>query len=97
LTGVWVGNEKIGAIGVRIARWITSHGFALNVNTNLSYFKMIVPCGITDKGVTSLSPLLGREVDLGEVAQVAASQFAQVFERRIAVSPLAPTTLPPSA
>ncbi|PYT04074.1 MAG: lipoyl(octanoyl) transferase [Acidobacteria bacterium] len=83
LTGVWVGNEKIGAIGVRIARWITSHGFALNVNTDLDYFKMIVPCGITGKGVTSLSRLIGRKVELHEVADVAASQFAQVFERQI--------------
>lgn len=84
LTGVWVDNEKIGAIGVRIARWITSHGFALNVNTDLSYFKMIVPCGITDKGVTSLSRLLGREVELREVAEVAAAEFAEVFGRQIA-------------
>jgi len=84
LTGVWVDNEKIGAIGVRIARWITSHGFALNVNTDLSYFKMIVPCGITDKGVTSLSRLLGRQVELCEVAEVAAAQFAEVFDRQIA-------------
>jgi lipoyl(octanoyl) transferase len=84
LTGVWVDNEKIGAIGVRIARWITSHGFALNVNTDLSYFKMIVPCGITDKGVTSLSRLLGREVELYDVAEVAAAQFAEVFDRQIA-------------
>jgi lipoyl(octanoyl) transferase len=83
LTGVWVGTEKIGAIGVRIARWITSHGFALNINTDLSYFKMIVPCGITDKGVTSLSRLIGREVEVSEVAEVAASQFADVFGRRI--------------
>ena len=83
LTGVWVGNEKIGAIGVRIARWITSHGFALNVNTDLSYFNMIVPCGITDKGVTSLSLLLGRQIELQEVAHVAASEFAQVFNRHI--------------
>jgi lipoyl(octanoyl) transferase len=83
LTGVWVGSEKVAAIGVRIARWITSHGFALNVNTDLSYFKMIVPCGITDRGVTSLSHLVGRDIDLVEVAQVAAVKFGEVFERQI--------------
>lgn len=83
LTGVWVGNEKIAAIGVRIARWITSHGFALNVNTDLSYFRMIVPCGITDKGVTSMAQLLGRELDLAEVAQSVTRHFAAVFAREI--------------
>ncbi len=83
LTGVWVGNEKIGAIGVRIARWITSHGFALNVNTDLSYFRMIVPCGITDKGVTSLSRLLGRQVEMQKVAGVVAWHFGDVFERDV--------------
>jgi lipoyl(octanoyl) transferase len=83
LTGVWVGNEKIGAIGVRIARWITSHGFALNVNTDLTYFQMIVPCGITDKGVTSISKLLGRSVDIREVAEIAAGQFAELFDRSL--------------
>src|ERR1700730_15776688 len=83
LTGMWVGNEKIGAIGVRIARWITSHGFALNVNTDLSYFKMIVPCGITDKGVTSLSRLLGRQVDMEQVASVVARHFGEVYERDV--------------
>jgi lipoyl(octanoyl) transferase len=86
LTGVWVENEKIGAIGVRIARWITSHGFALNVNTDLSFFRMIVPCGITDKGVTSLSQLLGRQIDLEDVASIVASRFAQVFDRDVRVS-----------
>lgn len=84
LTGVWVGNEKIGAIGVRIARWITSHGFALNVNTDLSYFEMIVPCGITDKGVTSLSRLVGRGIDTREVAQTTAVNFGIVFGREMA-------------
>ena len=83
LTGVWVGNEKIAAIGVRIARWITSHGFALNVNTDLNYFRMIVPCGITDKGVTSLAKISGRSIGLNEVSQVAARHFASVFSREI--------------
>jgi lipoyl(octanoyl) transferase len=81
LTGVWVGNEKIAAIGVRIARWITSHGFALNVNTDLSYFKMIVPCGIADRGVTSLALLLGEPVDVRQVALLAARHFGEVFSR----------------
>lgn len=83
LTGVWVGDEKIGAIGVRIARWITSHGFALNVNTDLSYFQMIVPCGIASKGVTSLSRLLGEAIEMEEVAELAAGHFGEVFGRNI--------------
>jgi lipoyl(octanoyl) transferase len=86
LTGVWVGNEKIGAIGVRIARWITSHGFALNVNTDLSYFKLIVPCGTTDKGVTSLSKILGRQIEMAEVAQQVAERFGEVFDRSTVIS-----------
>lgn len=83
LTGVWVGNEKIAAIGVRIARWITSHGFALNVNTDLDYFQMIVPCGITDKGVISLSRLLGQPVEMNDVARIVTHHFAEVFQRDI--------------
>jgi lipoyl(octanoyl) transferase len=85
LTGVWVGNEKIAAIGVRIARWITSHGFALNVNTDLSYFKMIVPCGITDKGVTSLARVLDKPLDLQQVASLAARAFGDAFGRSVVV------------
>jgi lipoyl(octanoyl) transferase len=88
LTGVWVGNEKIAAIGVRIARWITSHGFALNVNTDLSYFKMIVPCGISDKGVTSLSRLVGRNIDTRDVAQVITLSFGSVFDREMTAIPV---------
>ena len=83
LTGVWVGNEKIAAIGVRIARWVTSHGFALNVTTDLSYFGAIVPCGIVDKGVTSLERVTGRSVPLEEVARVVAREIGEVFERSI--------------
>ncbi len=86
LTGVWVKNEKIAAIGVRIARWVTSHGFALNVDTDLSYFQMIVPCGITDKGVTSMSRLLGRAPDLDEVAAIAAKHFGEVFDRDMTIN-----------
>jgi lipoyl(octanoyl) transferase len=79
LTGVWVGREKLAAIGVRIARWITSHGFALNVTTDLEYFNLIVPCGIPDRGVTSLARLLGRAVDRAEVEERIAYHFSRVF------------------
>lgn len=81
LTGVWVGREKLAAIGVRIARWITSHGFALNVFTNLDQFNLIVPCGIVDRGVTSLERLLGRGVDMREVQDRLAARFCEVFAR----------------
>jgi lipoyl(octanoyl) transferase len=83
LTGVWVGNEKIAAIGVRIARWITSHGFALNVETDLSYFGMIVPCGIADKGVTSMARVLKRRVEIRDVAAAVVSHFSKVFDREV--------------
>jgi lipoyl(octanoyl) transferase len=79
LTGVWVGGSKLAAIGVRIARWITSHGFALNVTTDLEYFKMIVPCGIADRGVTSLAALLGRPVARAEVEDRLVRHFSDVF------------------
>ena len=85
--GIWVGNEKIAAIGVRIARWVTSHGFALNVNTNLEHFRLITPCGIHDGGVTSISRKTGREVPLDDVRAVAAAKFAEVFERELRPTP----------
>jgi lipoyl(octanoyl) transferase len=83
LTGVWVGREKLAAIGVRIARWVTSHGFAFNVTTDLEYFSLIVPCGIADRGVTSLDRLLGRAVDRREVEDRIVSRFCEVFERTV--------------
>ena len=80
LTGVWVDNEKLAAIGVRIARWITSHGFAFNVATDLDYFNLIVPCGIEDRGVTSLARLLGRPVDTTDVENRIIEHFCNVFD-----------------
>jgi lipoyl(octanoyl) transferase len=79
LTGVWIGGEKVAAIGVRIARSITSHGFALNVTTDLDYFNLIVPCGIADRGVTSLSRLLGRRLETTEVEDRLIQRFTDVF------------------
>jgi lipoyl(octanoyl) transferase len=83
-TGVWVkvGNteEKICAIGIKASRWCTMHGFALNVNTDLRYFEHIVPCGIADKNVTSLSKLLGKAIDMDEVKGRYRDAFAKVFE-----------------
>jgi len=78
LTGVWVGGRKIAAIGVHISRWVTSHGLALNVNTDLSYFQYIVPCGLT-KPVTSMVQL-GVRVTLEEVSRTLAAHFGRVFD-----------------
>jgi lipoyl(octanoyl) transferase len=81
LTGAWVGAEKIGAIGVRISRWITSHGFAFNVGTALDHFRLIVPCGISDRGVTSLERATGREIPMAEAEDALIRHFRDVFDR----------------
>jgi len=80
LTGIWVAESKLAAIGVRISRWITSHGFALNFATDLEYFDLIVPCGIFDRGVTSLTRL-GVAASRSEIESRIAAQFCEVFER----------------
>ena len=80
LTGTWVGKSKICAMGVRCSRWVTMHGFAFNVKTSLNYFDSIVPCGISDKGVTSLEQLLGHPVPMGEVKLKIRHYFEEVFD-----------------
>jgi lipoate-protein ligase B len=79
-TGVWIGNRKIAAIGIKVSRWITMHGFAFNINSDLSFFNGIVPCGIFNKEVTSLNKELNRNVDIQEVKNKLVNNFRQFFE-----------------
>ena len=78
-TGVWIENRKIAAIGIKVSRWVTMHGFALNVSTNLNLFNGIIPCGISDKEVTSIEKEIGKSVDMQEVKQKFAQHFSEVF------------------
>lgn len=78
-TGVWVKEEKITAIGVAVKKWVTMHGFAFNVNTRLEDFTWIIPCGIQDKGVTSLQKLLGRPLDMDRVRRQVVDYFCRIF------------------
>ncbi len=92
-TGVWVGDEKICAIGIRSSRWITMHGLALNVNTDLTPFDRIIPCGIFEKGVTSMERLLGRPLPLEAIGAEFAEAFGAVFA--VHTSPAVPECLEP--
>jgi len=83
--GVWVGNDKLVAMGVHVSRWVTSHGFAFNVSTDLRYFDWIVPCGLRGKGVTSLEKLLGRPVEMEAVIQRVVEHVGRVFDFEIEV------------
>ena len=84
-TGVWVGENKIAAIGVKVSKWITMHGFAFNVNTDLSYFDRIIPCGIFHKGVTSMEKLFGKKIAMNEVEESVIKNFEEVFQVRAIV------------
>jgi lipoyl(octanoyl) transferase len=87
-TGAWTREGKVAAIGIRVSSgWITSHGFALNVSTDLAYFDAIVPCGLADRRVTSLERLLGRPVQMTEAMDRAAQAFAEVFGREARLAP----------
>lgn len=79
-TGVWVGNRKITAIGIAVKHWVTMHGFAFNVNTQLEHFKWIVPCGLTDRSVTSLKQIVGHDMDFGKLNKQVAEYFCKVFD-----------------
>jgi len=88
LTGVWVADEKIASIGVHLSRWVTTHGFALNVSTDLSRFGLIVPCGLRARAATSMQRLLGRAVPLEAVAAALVPEFASVFDREMIARPM---------
>lgn len=86
-TGVWSGDRKVCAIGVKTTRGVTLHGFALNCTTELSWFDAIVPCGLADRGVASLSELAGRPIAVQEALPVVATRFEQVFGRKLVPAP----------
>lgn len=88
--GVWVAGRKVASIGVAVTNWVTFHGFALNVNTDLSYFGLIKPCGLDPEKITSMEHVLGREVPFEEVKSEVVSRFAQVFGYEVQQSPASP-------
>jgi lipoyl(octanoyl) transferase len=88
LRGVWAGTEKIASLGVHLSRWISTHGVALNVNTDLTPFRLINPCGITDCQVTSMARIVGRSLPMEEVESLTLAAFAEVFEFSLSEKPL---------
>src|SRR3954449_770427 len=91
--GVWAGEAKIASIGVHLSRWITTHGFALNVSTDLSYFTGIIPCGLQQVSMTSIERLAGRAPSLPEIAAVCARHFGEVFDRELVAAAAAPAAV----
>ncbi|MBI3665808.1 MAG: lipoyl(octanoyl) transferase LipB, partial [Acidobacteria bacterium] len=83
MTGVWVNGAKIAAIGVHISRWVTTHGFALNVSTDLAYFEYIIPCGLAGRPVTSMKKILSVAPDRSEVIAAVVRSFGKTFARRM--------------
>ncbi len=86
LTGVWIGDEKIGAQGVRISRWVTMHGLAINVNTDLKYFDGIIPCGIFEYGVTSMEKIIGAKQDIEKVKRKIIKYFNILFHDEVSIN-----------
>ncbi len=93
LNGAWIDDRKVGAVGVRISRWVTMHGLALNANTNLAHFDLIVPCGIQDKAVTSLSRELDRTVAVADVIEPLAAHFARLYDTEVEWQDTVPSDL----
>ncbi len=81
--GIWYGDDKLAAIGIRISRWVTMHGFAFNVTTDLNYFQLIIPCGIRNHGVTSLQKIIGSPVEMRDTAESVTRHFGEVFGREM--------------
>jgi lipoate-protein ligase B len=96
--GVWVGGRKVASIGVAVTNWVTYHGFALNVNTDLSYFGLIKPCGLDPEKITSMKQVLGKEVEFEQVKREVVARFAEVFGYDLQESaPMGPKLYPPRA